>query len=611
MDPVLLALTQKQLDHITRQMGWVMMKTARSPIFSQSHDFSCFIGDAEGSVAAQADGIPIHTGGGGFALRALMAAFGQDIADGDVFLSNDPYLAGNNHLADWTVIRPVFVEGRLFGFACNRAHQSDIGGGVAGTYNAGAREIFHEGMRIPPLRIAERGVLREDIVRLLLANTRCPDLLAGDLHAMLGSTRIGAERLAALALDVGSKRSARLFANLLDYAERRMRAQIVNLQPGRYSGADMSDHDCFAEANVAVHVTLTVEGDRLVFDFSGSSPQIEGFKNSPLANTHSAVYLAVATFLDESLPRNEGAYRAIEIIAPEGSIVNARPPAPVGFTTTHPAHEIITACWQALTGAAPDRSCAGWGKSLHPVSAGATAQGSVFVLYHWLGYPAAGAVAERDGFNVLGTVNTLGGLVLPNVEDLELTYPVEIMRQEFRTDGGGAGKMRGGTGICYEARQLAPTETTFRDEASRRPSGAGVLGGGAGAVGTIRCRTTDGTTIPTPAYGTVRCGPMELFIESAGGGGWGEPVERDPEAVRRDVLDELVSREAARDVYHVVLSDDLALVDNDATSRARHKKRFKTTTLEEIARCDISRQEPLPTHGQRVSPPPSSPFKLH
>jgi N-methylhydantoinase B len=588
VDPVLLALTQKQLDHITRQMGWVMMKTARSPIFSQSHDFSCFVADADGSVTAQADGIPVHTGGGGFAVRALKKAFGRDIADGDVFLSNDPYLAGNNHLADWTVIRPVFVNQKLFAFSCNRAHQSDIGGGVAGTYNAGAREIFHEGVRIPTLRIAERDVLRPDIVRLLLANTRCPDLLAGDLHAMLGSTRIGAERLAALALDLGNQKAGQLFPHLLDYAERRMRAQIASLRPGRYSGADMSDHDCFAEANVAVHVTLTVERDRLLFDFSGSSPQIQGFKNSPLANTHSAVYLAVATFLDENLPRNEGAYRAIEIIAPEGSIVNARSPAPVGFTTTHPAHEIITACWQALTGAAPDRSCAGWGKSLHPVSAGATAQGSVFVLYHWLGYPAAGAVAERDGFNVLGTLNTLGGLVLPNVEDLELTYPIEVRRQEFRTDGGGAGKMRGGTGICYEARQLAPTETTFRDEASRRPSGLGVLGGHAGAAGTIRCCAADGTIIATPVYGTMRCGPMDLVLASAGGGGWGDPRERDPEAVRRDVLDELVSPQAARSIYHVVLSADLAAVDYDATNRARSAKRPTTTTLEEITPCDVS-----------------------
>ena len=609
MDPVLLALTQKQLDHITRQMGWVMMNTARSPIFSQSHDFSCFIGDATGAVAAQADGIPIHTGSGGFALRALKDAF-HDIADGDVFLSNDPYLAGNNHLADWTVVRPVFVDGELFGFSCNRANQSDVGGGVAGTYNAAAREIFHEGVRIPPLRIAQNDVVREDIVRLLLANTRCPDLLVGDLHAMLGSTKIGAERLAALARDLGSKQAARLFPNLLDYAERRMRAQIQNLQPGRYFGSDTSDHDCFTETNVTIQVTLSVDGDRLSFDFTGSSPQIAGFKNSPLANTSSAVYLAVATFFDQSLPRNEGSYRAIEIIAPEGSIVNARSPAPVGFTTTHPAHEIITACWQALAGAAPDRSCAGWGKSLHPVSAGTTRQGGVFVLYHWLGYPAAGAGAERDGFNVRGTVNTLGGLVLPNVEDLELSYPVEIKRQEFRTDGGGAGRMRGGTGVRYEARQLVPTETTFRDEASRRPSGLGVMGGQAGATGAIRCRAADGAVIQNPIYGTLRCGPIDISIESAGGGGWGDPAERDPEAVRRDVLDELVSLDAARTIYQVVLSPDLAAVDYEATHRQRHTKRFTTTTLEEIAQWELSQQKPSPSNDVRSSLQPSQP-KLH
>jgi N-methylhydantoinase B len=571
IDPVQLALTQKQLDHITQQMGWVMMKTARSPIFSQSHDFSCFIGDASGAVAAQADGIPIHTGGGGFAMRAIKAAFGATIADGDVFLSNDPYLAGNNHLADWTLIRPVFVDGELLGFACNRAHQSDIGGGAAGTYNAAAREIFHEGVRIPPLRIAERGVLREDVIGLLVANTRCPDLVAGDLHAMLGSTKIGAERLCALAADTGVEGAVRLLPELLDWAERRMRAEVSTLKAGCYHGTDASDHDCFGAADVRVKVALTVAQDRLVFDFTGSSAQIAGFKNSPLANTHSAVYLAVATFFDAALPRNEGTYRAIEIVAPEGSVVNARFPAPVGFATTHPAHEIITACWEALAEAAPQRSCAGWGKSLHPVAAGSKEQGSVFVLYHWLGYPAAGAVRERDGFNVLGTVNTLGGLILPNVEDLELAYPVRIERQEFRTDTGGPGAMRGGTGVHYKAAQLVPTEMTFRDEASRRATGRGVMGGGDGAPARLSCRDSNGTEIAVPVYGVVRSGPVDVEIESAGGGGWGDPFERDPEAVRQDVLDELVSLEAARDVYGVVLFADFTGVDVEATSAARRR----------------------------------------
>ena len=193
-DPIALALLQKQLDHIARQMGWVMTRTARSPIFSQSHDFSCFIGDARGNVVSQADGLPIHTGGGRFAIQAVLKAFDGEIADGDVYILSDPYEAGGNHLPDWTIIRPVFVGGRLTAFCCNRAHQSDIGGGAAGTYNAAATEIFHEGIRLPVLRLIEGGKLRRDLWHLLLLNSRCPDLLDGDLRAMVGSTEIGAKR---------------------------------------------------------------------------------------------------------------------------------------------------------------------------------------------------------------------------------------------------------------------------------------------------------------------------------------------------------------------------------------------------------------------------------
>ena len=184
-DPITLALVQNRLDQIAKQMGWVMIRTSRSPIFNQSHDFSCFLTDAEGTLVSQADGIPIHTGGGGFAIRALLKAFAGRISEDDAFLLNDPYVAGGNHLPDWVVARPVFADGTLVAFACNRAHQSDIGGGAAGTYNPQATEIFHEGIRLPPLKLVEQGVTRDDLWQLLMINSRCPDLLDGDLRAML------------------------------------------------------------------------------------------------------------------------------------------------------------------------------------------------------------------------------------------------------------------------------------------------------------------------------------------------------------------------------------------------------------------------------------------
>ncbi|MEE2722670.1 MAG: hydantoinase B/oxoprolinase family protein, partial [Pseudomonadota bacterium] len=223
LDPVKLSLVQNRLDHITRQMGWVMTRTARSPIFSQSHDFSCFIADTEGTLVSQADGIPIHTGGGGFAARAVMAAFGDEMADGDVFLLNDPYTAGGNHLPDWVIARPVYSGGELVALACNRAHQADIGGGAAGTYNSAATEIFHEGIRLPVLKLIEADQTRNDLWQLLMINTRTAEALDGDLRAMIGSTRIGAERIKALVEELGMDRYRAYFDGVLEHANRRFR----------------------------------------------------------------------------------------------------------------------------------------------------------------------------------------------------------------------------------------------------------------------------------------------------------------------------------------------------------------------------------------------------
>src|SRR5215813_2995393 len=266
-DPVQLALGQKQIDHVSRTMGWVMTRTARSPIFSQSHDFSCFISDACGHVVSQADGIPIHTGSGGFGVRRVLEDFASDIGPGDVFILNDPYDAGGNHLPDWTVIRPVFFDERLLAFTANRAHQSDIGGGAAGTYNAAATEIFHEGIRLPVLRLVEGGRLRRDLWHLLLLNSRCPDLLDGDLRAMMGSTQIGAKRIGEVLANISGDVSSKL-AGILQHAERIMRSELTQLKPGSYEGEDESDNDCFGPADIRVRVRMTVSEHVIEADFT-------------------------------------------------------------------------------------------------------------------------------------------------------------------------------------------------------------------------------------------------------------------------------------------------------------------------------------------------------
>jgi N-methylhydantoinase B len=250
IDPIRLAVVQKQVDHISHQMGWIMTRTARSPIFSQSHDFTCFVATARGEIIAQADGIPIHSGGGGFALRAVLRDFADDIAEGDVFLLSDPYEAGGNHLPDWTMIRPVFVDGRFCAFTCNRAHQSDIGGGAAGTYNPQATEIFHEGIRLPVLKLVERGRLRRDLMRLLLLNSRCPDLMEGDLSAMFRDrSRIGCDRVAAHA-DANSGVDAGLdvFRRAAAITARRACApRFARCPPGTYARRGWQRHRLLPE----------------------------------------------------------------------------------------------------------------------------------------------------------------------------------------------------------------------------------------------------------------------------------------------------------------------------------------------------------------------------
>jgi len=569
LDPVTLALVQNRLDDISLQMGWVMLRTARSPIFSHAHDFSCFITDARGSIVSQADGIPIHTGGGGFAIRAVLKAFGTHVNEGDVYILSDPYAAGGNHLPDWVIARPVFFDGRLVAFTCNRAHQSDIGGGAAGTYNPEASEIFHEGIRLPVMRLVEKGSVREDLWQLLLLNTRTPHLLDGDLRAMMGSTRIGGEKIAELLGDLGVEPGLEYFAGILDHADRRFRQAVTALPDGVYKGEDWFDNDCFEPMDIAIRVTITVAGDSLTVDFTGTDPQMRGFKNSSLANTYSSVYTGLSAFFDTSIPRNEGTFRSVRIIAPEGTVINARSPAPLTMCTVFPACEIIHACWQALGTADPSRSCAGWGDNSFPISSGTSANGERFVMYHWAGSSGGGAVDGRDGFPQQGGLNSLCGLVIPNVESFEQLFPIRVMRQELRCDTGGAGKYRGGTGANYEVEIQVPVEFSFRGEGFSKFAAYGTAGGLTGAVGDMKVEAADGTSFTPPAYGVRRTGPVRLKQASPGGGGWGDPRERRAELVLRDVRDGVVSRKAAAEVYGVILTGDGRAVDEDATVRAR------------------------------------------
>ncbi|MHB0773039.1 hydantoinase B/oxoprolinase family protein [Bradyrhizobium sp. 1.29L] len=570
VDPISLALGQKQLDHICRTMGWVTMGTARSPIFSQSHDFSCFIGSGRGNVIAQADGVPAHTGGGRAALSRLLETFADRIHPGDCFLANDPYVAGGNHLPDFTIMRPVFLNGVLVAFTCNRGHQSDIGGGAAGTYNCKAEEIFHEGLRIPTIKLVSQGEVQDDIWRLILLNSRAPDLLDGDLRAMLGSTEIGAKRLQDMATRMGAEGLGRLFESLLDWGEECFVDAIRKLKPGTYNGEDFLDHDCFDPIDARIKVAITVGADDLFVDFAGTSPQVRGFKNAPLEGTLTSVLMALIAFLGGHIPRNDGIFRRVRIEAPEGSLVNAKAPAPV---TAYVMQQIVHAIWKALSPADPELSCAGWSRISDCNTSGTDGNGRYYVAYQWISQPGTGAVKGRDGFNVMGMLPTLGGLALPDVEDFETSYPFLVERQELVADGGGAGRYRGGTGAIATIHVKYPAEYSYRGDANGKPTSFGVLGGRAGGTGSYSISFEDGVAYIPPRFGVERLPPLRLTIKTGGGGGYGSPLDRRPEDVRDDVLDGVVTCERAEADYGVILTNTDFEIDKEATQARREKLR--------------------------------------
>lgn len=571
VDALSIAVFESKLNHIAREMGIAMLRASRSPVFSQSHDFSCFITDGRGRLISQADGVPIHTGAGGFAVAALLGYWGEAIEPGDIFISNDPYVAGGNHLPDLTVICPIF-DGERIAFACNRAHQIDIGGGAPGTYNPNATEIFHEGLRLPPMKLYEAGKLRHDVLDMIALNTRMPDTVKADLQAMIGSVQVGGRGLAELSRSVGTGGFERHCDAVLDYAERLVRSEIEDIPDGIYRGEDTMTNDGFAPNAVRIAVTITIHGSELTVDFAGSSPQLNSYKNGSWANTHAAVYVALSTLLGADVPHNEGSYRMVHVVAPEGTVVNPRAPAPVTFSTVHPTYEIIHAVWRALADAVPERVSAGWGKLCHPVSSGRREDGELYILYHMAAQPGAGAMCGRDGFDQLGQLQSLGAITIPNLEFYEQLYPLQFVRHEFRRDSGGPGQFRGGTGVEYMLRLLTPTRHNLRGEGVGAQTGFGLCGGGAGSAAELLVEPGTADERALPVNGVIDLPPCTMLVRSSGGGGWGKPFLRHPTAVQQDVLEGLLSIEAAAETYGVVLYPGSLQINQDATAAARRAR---------------------------------------
>ena len=540
-DPILVAVLQHRLSNIAEEVGEAMLRTAYSQILNSSRDFSVALIDARCRLVAQADHIPVHVGAMPWAARALMAAFPEPAA-GEVYLLNDPY-RGGSHLPDLTVFVPVFSGDRLAFWSVVRAHHSDIGGTTHGAYNPAATEIFHEGLRIPPIRLTEGGVLREDLLAMLALNVRHPRDFRGDLAAQIGAARLGADRLAAVLAEVGPDVLLDAIEAILDAAERQSRAIVATWPDGVYDGEAFLDDDGFGRTDIRIHARCTVADANLTVDLTGSDPQVTGFVNSSHANMISAVTMAFAFLLDPDQARNDGAFRPLRIVAKPGTVVWAEEGAPVTMCTSHCANEIIEAVIAALAPACPDRAMGGWGRRLRVALAGRDPRdGRAFIWHMFQARPGGGGSAAGDGWSSIGEWHSAGGIKFGSLEVAETRFPLFFETHEFRPGSAGDGEHRGGYGVSMRLRVETDGPATANTAGEGIVHGArGMLGGHDGAPHdyTLRAPGAPPRKLGSKEVGVAVPSGSVLDIRSGGGGGWGDPARRDPAARAMDAAEGL------------------------------------------------------------------------
>jgi N-methylhydantoinase B len=552
VDPIVTSVVQHRLLAIVEEMGEAMLRTSYSQILNSSRDFSTAICDLGGRLIAQAEHVPIHVGALPYAARAVSEFFGDDIHKGDVFLLNDPY-HGGNHLPDLTAFVPVFAgpqgDGRPRFWSINRAHQSDIGGATHGAYNAAATDIWQEGIRITPLKLYDRGEVRRDLLEMIATNVRHPRDFRGDLAAMIGSAHLGERRLLALAAEFGWPVTDAAIEAVLDGAERRTRAVIAGWKDGVYRGEAFLDDDGRGHDDIHIRATVTKSGSDLVVDLTDSHEQVASFINSSYANTYSAVVVALSYLIDPDTPKNDGTFRPIRLIARPGTVVWANPGAPVTLATNHCGQEIIEAIIKALAPACPDRAMAGWGRRFRIAIQGRDPRtgipgGKPFIWHFFQARPGGGASPAGDGWPGAGEWQAAGGIKFGSLEVTEVRFPLFFRRHEFRPDSGGAGKYRGGTGGVAEI-VLETAEPAVGNTAGDgvRHGACGILGGADGVPHRymLYSEQRPPRAVRTKETGLVIRPGDVLVLESGGGGGWGDPAERDPDAVARDLDNGFVS----------------------------------------------------------------------
>ncbi|WP_206022073.1 hydantoinase B/oxoprolinase family protein [Salarchaeum sp. JOR-1] len=559
VDSVTLEVIRNGCIAIAEEMNANLIRTGYSPNIKERRDCSCALFDAEGEMISQAENMPVHLGAMPFSVAAAVDAYGGDLEPGDAVLLNDPF-RGGAHLPDLTLVSPIFDDPEsenpdLVAYAANRAHHADVGGSTAGSVAADSTEIYQEGLRIPPVKLFAGGEVVEDVMEMILTNVRTPDERRGDIRAQEAANETARERVHDLVDDYGASDLAEAFGEVKDYSERRMRAEIEAFPNGTYSFEDVLDDDGRGNTDLPVEATVTVSGDEVGVDFSGTAAQTEGPVNAVLAVTSSATYYAIRCVTDPDIPPNHGCYRPITIDAPEGSIVNPEPPAAVVGGNLETSQRVTDVVLGAFATEAPERVTAAGQGTMNNITFGGTdpRSDSPYAFYETQG----GGFGAREGTDGMDGVHVhMSNTMNTPAEVLETAYPLRVRRYAYRPDSGGAGEFRGGLGLRrdIEVRGHTARFSLLADRHQHAPYG--LLGGEPGEPGAAYVFDPDaddtddaeGERLPQKSVHDLPPGTV-VSVRTPGAGGYGDPADRDPDAVERDLRRGKISDEYA-DRYH-------------------------------------------------------------
>jgi N-methylhydantoinase B len=582
LDPVTLEVLKNSFTTIVDQMAEQILRTCHSFVM-YARDFSSALCDREGNTVMQGSGdIAVHVGTLHFTAKAVIEAFGDDINPGDVFAVNDPYLGGT-HFCDVRIVRPIFADGEIIGYSQSNGHWADIGGSVPGSFDVNAKEHFGEGLRIPPIRITDRGRYCADVVGMIVSNTRAPEAATGDLHAQLEATRIAEIELLRLVDKYGRETVVTAMEEVQDYVERLTRQRVAEMPDGTWETTDYLDYDpAKGEGLVPVNVRMTIAGDRIQYDLSGSAEAVATFLNGTFGSSFSGLVTGTKMFFPD-LPLNSGFYRVLDVdLGPAGTVVNAEWPTAVTGFCSGSYGKVVNAVFELWSSVQPERAMACCVDIEYLLVGGRDTRGAtddIFMWYDWM-VNGWGGRNGKDGSGATSAVFGVGEAIQP-LEGQERLCPVVTTEHQIATDSGGPGRFRGGCGVRKGGTLTGVRSTVMSYCCDRARSITWGIQGGLPSVphGVWLTRAGGEPEYMGAIFSNVAVAEGDHFTRpSAGGGGMGDPLERDPELVLDDVIDEYVSVERARLDYGVVITvidrelDELEL-DEAATIVERERIR--------------------------------------